>query len=88
MFYGSDAVDAVSMHGKYVTLGRAWQTFYADRSGLEFPHCEGRPVLAVYEQLLAIKHAADIAELSRGDVERIFWGNAAREFGIDTVVAG
>lgn len=83
LLYGSDGVDAISFHGQYITLGRAWQTFYADRSTLEFPHCKGRPVMALYEQLLAIKHAADIAELSRGDLERIFWGNAAREFGID-----
>ena len=83
LFYGSDGVDAVSHHGKYIALGRAWQTFFADRSGLTFSHCQGRPILALYEQLLAIKHAAEIAELSRPDIERIFWGNAAREFGID-----
>ena len=83
LFYGSDGIDAVSFHGQYVTLGRAWQTFYADESGLEFSHCDGRPILALYEQLLAIKHAAEIVGLSRDDVHDIFWHNADRALGIE-----
>lgn len=82
IFYGSDGIFACSYHGKIVTFGRAWQTFYADESGLEFPHCDGRPVLALYEQLLAMKHAAEIAGLSSGDIERIFWKNAHEALGI------
>ena len=82
LFYGTDGVDAVSFHGKYVVLGRAWQTFRADESALTFPHCEGRPILAVYEQLLAIKHAAAIAGLSKDDLEGIFWKNATQALGV------
>lgn len=82
LFYGSDGVDAVSFHGKYVVLGRAWQTFRADDADLSFPHCKGRPVLCHYEQLLAMKHAADIAGLSRSDVEGIFWNNATQALGV------
>ena len=85
IFYGSDAVDAVSFHGKYVVLGRAWQTFRADDSGMRFPHCKGRPILAVYEQLLAIKNAARIADLSQDDVEDIFWRNAVNALDIRLV---
>jgi len=83
ILYGSDGVDAAYFHGKYVTLGRAWQTLDADRTKLEYPHCDGRPVLAVYEQLLAMKHASEYAGLSSAQIEDIFWRNAAREFEID-----
>ncbi|GIS63457.1 MAG: hypothetical protein CM1200mP2_56820 [Planctomycetaceae bacterium] len=36
-------------------LGRAWQHFDADVAGLQFPHCDGRPILSVYEQLMSLK---------------------------------
>ncbi len=84
LFFGSDGVDAVSFHGKYVNLGKAWQTFYADESGLEFSHCEHRPILALYEQMLCVKQAANICGLSRKNVEDIFWGNASRALGLES----
>lgn len=83
LFYGSDGVDSTYFHGQYVALGRAWQGFDVSRSDLKFPHCDGRPILAIYEQLLSIKHAAEIAELSADDVEDIFWRNAAAAFSLD-----
>jgi hypothetical protein len=82
LFYGSDGIDACSFHGKYVVLGRAWQTFYVDESSLEFPHCDGRPILSLYEQLLCMKHAAEIAGLTRDKVEDIFWRNADEAFAL------
>jgi hypothetical protein len=82
VFFGSDAVDSTYFHGKYVTLGRAWQGLNADRIKLEFPHCDGRPILAIYEQLLAMKHAAELAGLSQSEIEDIFWRNAALAFDV------
>jgi hypothetical protein len=49
---------------------------------LRFPHCDGRPILAIYEQLLAMKHAAEIVGLSSSDIEDIFWKNAESAFGV------
>jgi hypothetical protein len=46
------------------------------RFELQFPHCDGRPILVIYEQLLSMKQAAEIAELSSDDIEDIFWRNA------------
>ena len=83
VFFGTDGVAAAFFHGRYVALGRAWQHYDADSGVLKFPHCDGRPILAVYEQLLSMKHAAEIAELSRDDVEGIFWNNAARALGLE-----
>ena len=53
IFWGSDGVGAAFFHGHYAALGRAWQHYDADDGGLKFPHCDGRPVVSVYEQLLS-----------------------------------
>lgn len=82
ILYGSDGVDATYFRGQYAAMGRAWQAIDVGRQELRFPHCDGRPILAIYEQLLAMKHAAEIAQWSADDVEDIFWRNAARLFDI------
>ncbi|MEO1999412.1 MAG: amidohydrolase family protein [Planctomycetaceae bacterium] len=82
IFWGSDGVGAAFFHGHYAALGRAWQHYDADQGGLQFPHCDGRPILAVYEQLMSLKFAAEVAELSRDQIEGIFWRNAATALGI------
>ena len=82
IFWGSDGVGAAFFHGHYAALGRAWQHYDADEGGLKFPHCDGRPILAVYEQLMSLKFAAELAELSREQIDGIFWRNAATALGI------
>ncbi len=82
IFWGSDGVDAAFFHGHYAALGRSWQHLDADQSGLQFLHCDGRPILSVYEQLLSLKHAAEIAQLSRHQIEGIFWHNAVTALGL------
>ncbi len=82
IWYGSDGVDATYFHGQYAALGRAWQAVDADRTQLAFPHCDGRPILAIYEQLLSLKHAAEIAELSPDDIADLFWRNASTALGV------
>jgi len=82
IFYGSDGLDSMYFHGQYAALGRAWQAVDTRNVQLEFPHCDGRPILAIYEQLLAMKHAAEIAQWSDDTVQDLFWRNACREFGV------
>ena len=82
IFWGSDGVGAAFFHGHYAALGRAWEHYDADRGDLQFPHCDGRPILAVYEQLLSMKFAAEMAGLSKDQVEGLFWRNAATALGI------
>jgi glutamate-1-semialdehyde 2,1-aminomutase len=82
ILYGSDGVDATYFHGQYASLGRAWQGIDAGRLDLQFPHCDGRPILAIYEQLLSMKHAAEIAQWSGNDIENLFWRSAAELFGV------
>ncbi len=87
IFYGSDGVDSTYFHGQYVALGRAWQALDTERLDLRFPHCDGRPILAIYEQLLSMKHAAEIAGLTSDNIKDIFWRNAAREFDVTFATA-
>lgn len=78
LLYGSDGLVATNFHGSYVSLGRAWQALVTDTADIAFPHTHNRPILCIYEELLAIKHAAEIAQLTRTQVEDIFWNNAQR----------
>ena len=80
ILYGSDGIDAMYFHGQYAALGRAWQYVDVSRFHLQFPHCDGRPILAIYEQLLSMKHAAEIAQWSADDIQNLFWRNAVSAF--------
>jgi glutamate-1-semialdehyde 2,1-aminomutase len=82
ILYGSDGVDATYFRGQYAALGRAWQAVDTNRLSLAFPHCDGRPILAIYEQLLSMKHAAEIAQWTEDDIQDLFWRNAVQAFGI------
>lgn len=82
ILFGSDGVDAMYFHGQYAAMGRAWQYVDASRLNLQFPHCDGRPILAIYEQLLSMKHAAEIAQWSQDDIQHLFWRNAVAAFGV------
>ena len=82
IFFGTDGVGAAFFHGNYSALGRAWQHYDADKHGPQFTHCDGRPILSVYEQMMALKFAAEVAQLSRDQIEGIFWANAAAALGI------
>jgi len=84
IFFGTDGIDSTNFHGSYFSMGRAWKQLSLDSWGSqELPHTGFRPILAIYEQLLAIKHASEMAGLSKEAVEDIFWRNAVEAFGID-----
>ncbi len=76
ILFGSDNIGAGSDHGKYITWGRAW----AFDNGRECSHCDGRATLVVYEQLRAMKQAADMAGLAHDDLKDIFFRNACNLF--------
>jgi len=83
IFYGTDAVESVSFHGAYTAYGHAHQQVETDNiSSLKFVHTTNRPVICLYEQLIAMKQASIICELDKNQLEDIFWKNAVREFNI------
>jgi len=75
VMFGSDNVVVGCARGKYVTYGRAWQFF---GGWPELPHCDPTPTFVIYEQLRQERRAADMAGLTRGEVEDHFSGNAVR----------
>lgn len=83
ILYGSDNLAANAFHGRYVPMGRFWYQFgtpeYAKKRNI---HTDARPILAIYDQLLAMKHAAELAGLTRGQVEDIFNNNARAALGL------
>ena len=76
LLFGSDNIGAGSDHGKYITWGRAWSF----KGGSECPHCDGQATLVVYEQLRAMRQAADMAGLTEDAWEDIFFRNACSLF--------
>ena len=82
ILYGSDNLVANTLHGRYVPLGRFWYQMetpeYAKQPKI---HTDARPILGIYDQLLAIKHAAELAGLSRAQIEDVFHNNARTAFG-------
>ncbi len=82
IFYGSDGIGATFFHGKYAVFGRLWCTVEPDGKTLDFTHTTERPILSIYEPVLAMKHAAEIAGLSEDDIEGIFWRNAHEALGL------
>ncbi len=83
IFYGSDGVDSTFFHGKYVPFGRYWFQVHTDEADLSLAHTDARPILCIYEQILAMKQAADVVGLSRDEIEGIFWRNAVEALEIE-----
>tara|TARA_B100001250_G_scaffold164883_1_gene141874 strand:- start:47740 stop:48747 length:1008 start_codon:yes stop_codon:yes gene_type:complete len=83
IFYGTDAVESVSFHGAYSAFGHAHQQVETDNiPSLTFSHTTNRPLICIYEQLIAMKQASIICELDKNQLEDIFWRNAVREFNV------
>ncbi len=78
VLYGSDNMLGCGFHGSYVSMGRFWyQVGVPTTRGEVTLHTDARPVLVIYQQLLCMKHAAELAELSTSQISDIFYGNAS-----------
>jgi len=78
--FGSDGVSAVSFRGSYTRLGMGWHVCKQ-----EMVQCPRGPKIdsatyAVYENLLAMFHAAKFCKLSETEIQNIFYNNAKRLF--------
>jgi hypothetical protein len=84
LMFGSDAIDSTSFHGYYIPFGHAWQMLNTDTvPHLRFDLTKHKPIVCIYEQLISMKHAAEIAGLTKSQIEDIFWRNAVRELKVD-----
>lgn len=78
IMFGTDNVDAGGVHAKYVTWGKGWQYF----KSMDVPHCRREMTFVCYEALRSIRQAADMAGLSRDDIEDLFFNNAKAFFNL------
>ena len=83
LLFGSDNIVAGCAHSKYITFAKAW-AYIPDHvfEQLNLSHCEGEPTLVIYEQLRAMRQAAEMVGFGRAEAEDVFYTNAARLFGL------
>jgi glutamate-1-semialdehyde 2,1-aminomutase len=78
VMYGSDDVPIGVLRGKYVAFGYAWAYLSESNQSLGLSHCDGRMTFTRYEQLRAMRRAAQRIGLTRQQVEDLFCGTARR----------
>ncbi len=76
--YGSDDVPVGVHRGKYVAFGHAWAYLSETNHNLNLTHCDGRMTFTRYEQLRAMKRAANRHGLGRPEIEKLFHDNASQ----------
>ena len=67
-------------------MGRFWYQIgtpeYAKKNNI---HTNSKPILAIYEQLLAFKHAAQLAQLRTEQINDVFYNNAKKLFDLKSM---
>jgi len=77
ILFGTDNVAAGSARGKYITFGYGWEG-YVGKESLE--HCDSRCTFIVYEQLRCQKQAAEMIDLTKSEIENLFYRNSMKFF--------
>lgn len=76
--YGSDDFNAGMTRGKYIAWGYGWELMDGRNQTFNTDHCDGRMTFVRYEMLRAMRRAALNQRLTRGQIEDVFYNNAAR----------
>ncbi|MGV3719363.1 MAG: amidohydrolase family protein [Actinomycetota bacterium] len=77
VMYGSDDIPIGVLRGKYVAFGYAWAYLSETNHQLSLSHCDGRMTFTRYEQLRAMRRAAECAGLDAAQRRALFHDNAA-----------
>ncbi len=78
ILFGTDNVAAGSARGKYITFGYGWDGYW-QKDYIE--HCDSRCTFVCYEQLRSQRQAAEMADLTKKEIEDIFYLNSMKLFG-------
>jgi glutamate-1-semialdehyde 2,1-aminomutase len=78
VMYGSDDIPVGILRGKYIALGYAWTFLSEHNHQFDLSHCDSRFTFTRYEQLRAMRRAAERLGLTQEENQRIFRGNAER----------
>jgi glutamate-1-semialdehyde 2,1-aminomutase len=76
VMYGSDDLPIGMLRGKYITFGYAWAYLSETNHQLSLPHCDPRMTFTRYEQLRAMRRAAQNVGLTRPQIEAMFFHTA------------
>lgn len=76
VMYGSDDIPVGVLRGKYIAFGYAWAYLSESNHQLGLPHCDPRMTFTRYEQLRAMRRAANAVGLNRTEIERLFHDTA------------
>ena len=76
VMYGSDDLPVGVLRGKYVAFGRAWAYLSETNQTLNLSHCDGRMTFTRYEQLRAMRRAAQRLGMTRRQTEALFHDTA------------
>jgi len=77
VMYGSDDIPVGVLRGKYIAFGRAWAYLSETNHALGLSHCDGRMTYTRYEQLRAMRRAAQRLRMTLKQREALFHDTAA-----------
>ncbi len=78
VMYGSDDIPIGVLRGKYITFGYGWAYLSSENHTLNLAHCNPEMTFTRYEQLRAMKRAADLLGMGEPEIQDLFY-NTARE---------
>ncbi len=81
LLYGTD-FHVSHLRGRCVAIGDSFHWFYADEMNLHEKHATLAPVLIGLESLRSLCLAFRRLKLSDGEIEAVFYGNAAELFSL------
>ena len=76
VMYGSDDIPVGVLRGKYIAYGRAWAYLSETNHSMSLSHCDGRMTYTRYEQLRAMRRAAQQLGMTRLQNEALFHDTA------------
>ena len=76
VMYGSDDFPVGVLRGKYIAFGRAWAYLSECIHSMNLSHCDGRMTYTRYEQLRAMRRAAERLGMTRQQNEALFHDTA------------
>ena len=78
VMYGSDDLPVGVLRGKYIAFGYSWAYLSPENQKLDLSHCDGQMTFTRYEQLRAMRRACRRLELTRHEIEAVFYNTALR----------
>lgn len=76
VMYGSDDIPVGVMRGKYIAFGYAWAFLSEDNHQLQLSHCRPEMTFTRYEQLRAMRRAAQRIGMTGNQIDALFFDTA------------